>query len=79
MPDLPPDWDIVSRRMKKSPCNPFDIMWLWAARLWRGNHADDRATEWTVRHRLTGAVRKLTARTELEARVKIANCLFDGA
>jgi hypothetical protein len=34
---------------------------------------------WTVRHRATGLVRRLTARTELEARVKIANGLFDAA
>jgi len=34
---------------------------------------------WTLRHRTTGRIRRLTARTELEATVKIANGLFDSA
>jgi len=48
-------------------------------RLFTSTVADGQLSTWTVRHRATGLVRRLTAHTELEARVKIANGLFDAA
>jgi hypothetical protein len=69
------EWELVSRKAVSSP-NLFNKLRRLFAR---------KAVEngppimWTVRHRATGLVRRLTARTELEARVKIANGLFDAA
>ncbi len=68
MPDVSTDWELVSRGL-------VDAM----RRLFTSAAADGQLSTWTVRHRATGLVRRLTARTELEARVKIANGLFDAA
>jgi hypothetical protein len=75
MPDTFAEWELVSRRALTSG-NVFD-----KARRFFSRSAAENAPPvmWTVRHKTTGLVRRLTARTELEARVKIANGLFDTA
>lgn len=74
MPDFATDWELVSRKAQQSARSPFSVLRrLFARRI----ALADQLMTWTVRHRETGSVRKLTARTELEARVKITNGLFD--
>jgi hypothetical protein len=75
MPDSFDEWELLSRKALTSG-NLFD-----KARRFLSRHAGENGPPimWTVRHRATGLVRRLTARTELEARVKIANGLFDSA
>jgi hypothetical protein len=75
MPDPFADWELVSRKVLSSRSL------LGKARRFFSRSAAENGqlNLWTVRHRATGLVRKLTARTELEARVKIANGLFDAA
>lgn len=75
MPDLSTDWELVSRRTLASPPGFLNTL----RGLFSSAVADGQPVTWTVRHRATGLVRRLTARTELEARVKIANGLFDAA
>jgi hypothetical protein len=75
MPDPFADWELVSRKALSSPNLFGKIRRL----LSRSAAENSQLIIWTVRHRATGLVRKLTARTELEARVKIANGLFDAA
>ena len=76
MPDLTNDWELVSRKVLASSRGPFGaIRRLLPSRAAANAHP----VTWTVRHRATGLVRRLTARTELEASVKIANGLFDAA
>jgi hypothetical protein len=76
MTDLSTDWELVSRRTLTSSHSLVDkLRWLFASRRAEAT----QAIIWTVRHRATGLVRRFTARTELEARVKIANGLFDAA
>jgi hypothetical protein len=75
MPDLFADWELVSRKALASRS-----LFEKARRLLSRRAAENgQLIIWTVRHRATGLVRRLTARTELEARVKIANGLFDAA
>ena len=77
MPNLPADWEVVSR---KAPASLAARGFSGVVRsLFGSAAADGQLFTWTVRHRVTGLVRRLTARTELEARVKIANGLFDTA
>jgi hypothetical protein len=75
MPDLLTDWELVSRKATTSSHGFLDRL----RGLFSSAVADGQPIIWTVRHRATGLVRRLTARTELEARVKIANGLFDAA
>jgi hypothetical protein len=75
MPDLFADWELVSRKALSSR-SLFEKMRRLLSRRAAEN---SQLIIWTVRHRATGLVRRLTARTELEARVKIANGLFDAA
>jgi hypothetical protein len=73
---LSTDWELVSRKTLTSSHGLFDKL----HRLFASGKAEAaQAVTWTVRHRATGLVRRLTARTELEARVKIDNGLFDAA
>ena len=73
MPDPFSEWELVSRKAVTSG-NLFDK----ARRVFSSSAGENGPpTMWTVRHKATGLVRRLTARTELEARVKIANGLFD--
>jgi len=75
MPDPFAEWELVSRKAVTSG-NLFDK----ARRFFSRSAAENGPPiMWTVRHKATGLVRRLTARTELEARVKIANGLFDTA
>jgi hypothetical protein len=75
MPDPFAEWELVSRKALSSR-SLFDKV----RRLFSRSAAENgQPIMWTVRHRATGLVRRLTARTELEARVKIANGLFDAA
>jgi AraC-like DNA-binding protein len=76
MSDLSAGWELVSRRAATSSPG-----FLRTFRQVFSSNAAERTqatVTWTVRHRTTGRVRRLTARTELEARVKITNGLFDG-
>lgn len=75
MPDAFAEWELVSRKVLRSG-NVFDKVRRFFSRSAAEN---SQLILWTVRHRATGLVRRLTARTELEARVKIANGLFDAA
>jgi hypothetical protein len=75
MPDLFADWELVSRKALSSRSLLGKVRRFFS----RGAAESGQLILWTVRHRATGIVRKLTARTELEARVKIANGLFDAA
>ncbi len=76
MSDAFADWELVSRRVREPARGPFGVMRRFFS---HGAVDNTHFTTFTVRHRATGLVRKLTARTELEARVKIANGLFDAA
>jgi hypothetical protein len=75
MPDSFDEWELVSRKALTSG-NIFDKVRRLVS---RSTAENGPPIMWTVRHRATGLVRRLTARTELEARVKIANGLFDAA
>ncbi len=77
MTDLSADWELLSRRAGKSSSGFLSTL----RRAFSSTAAENTQAliTWTVRHRATGLVRRLTARTELEARVKITNGLFDAA
>jgi hypothetical protein len=75
MPDAFAEWELVSRKAVSSG-NLFDKV---RRSFSRSAPENGSPIMWTVRHKATGLVRRLTARTELEARVKIANGLFDTA
>jgi len=76
MADLSTDWDVVSRKARDgSP----GVVSMLRSMLVRNSSETPQPFTWTLRHRVTGRVRRLTARTELEATVKIANGLFDSA
>jgi hypothetical protein len=76
MADLSNDWELVSRKARDgSP----GVLSAFRRMLVRDVSETPRPFTWTLRHRITGRVRRLTARTELEATVKIANGLFDSA
>ena len=77
MSDISTDWELVSRRAGTSSSGLLGTL----RRAFSSTAAENTQAiiTWTVRHRATGLVRRLTARTELEARVKIANGLFDAA
>ena len=75
MPDLLSEWELVSRKVLNSG-SLFDKVRRFFS---RRSAESGPPILWTVRHRATGLVRRLTASTELEARVKIANGLFDAA
>jgi len=74
MADLSTDWELVSRKARDG--SPGVVSTL-RSMLVRDPSKIPQPFTWTLRHRITGRVRKLTARTELEATVKIANGLFD--
>jgi len=74
--DLSTDWELVSRKTEK---RPRGLVAALKRRFSPVPIAQVYDTTWTVRHRATGLVRRLTAHTELEAKVKIANGLFDTA
>jgi hypothetical protein len=69
------DWEVLSRK-------PDEAFWMLAilaqlALIIPQMPATFAAAIWTVRQKSTGVVRKLTARSEEEARQKIALGLFD--
>jgi hypothetical protein len=74
MADLSTDWELVSRRARGEPQGMLSTLHRLVA---RGAPQAAEPITWTLRHRATGRIRRLTARTELEAAVKIANGLFD--
>jgi hypothetical protein len=74
MTDLSTDWELVSRRTQR---RPRGLVAALRRHFSSRPTAHGYDTTWTVRHRTTGLVRRLTAHTELEAKVKIANGLFD--
>jgi len=75
MADLSTDWELVSRKARDgSP----GVLRALRSMLVHDTTETPQPMTWTLRHRITGRVRRLTARTELEATVKIANGLFDG-
>jgi hypothetical protein len=73
MPDPFGEWELVSQKALM-PRSLVDKVRRFFS---RSAVENSQQIMWTVRHRATGLVRRLTARTELEARVKIANGLFD--
>jgi hypothetical protein len=74
MADLSSDWELVSRKARDgSP----GVLGALRSMLVRDPSKITQPFTWTLRHRVSGHVRRLTARTELEATVKIANGLFD--
>jgi hypothetical protein len=77
MTDISAGWELVSRRAGASSSGLFRTL----RQAFSSTAAENTQAivTWTVRHRATGLVRRLTAHTELEARVKIANGLFDAA
>lgn len=76
MAELSTDWELVSRKTRDgSP----GVLGALRSMLVRDPPKNPQPFTWTLRHRITGRVRRLTARTELEATVKIANGLFDKA
>ena len=76
MPHPFTDWELVSRKARR----PSRSLCAAIRRLFSsGSGETDQPATWTVRHKSTGLVRRLTAHTELEAGVKIANGLFDAA
>jgi len=76
MPHLFTDWELVSRKARK----PSRSLFVTIRQFFSSGAAETaQPATWTVRHKSTGLVRRLTAHTELEARVKIANGLFDAA
>ena len=70
------NWELLSRKTRTPSRSLLDSMRRLFSAAPREN---GQAIIWTVRHKSTGLVRQLTARTELEAGVKIANGLFDAA
>lgn len=76
MADLSTDWELVSRRARDGSPGILSTLRSMVA---RDVSSTSQPFTWTLRHRTTGRVRRLTARTELEATVKIANGLFDSA
>lgn len=76
MTDPSDEWELVSRKIHRPSRSLLGRLRLLVST--RAAEIGD-STTWTVRNRSTGLVRRLTARTELEARVKIANGLFDAA
>ena len=74
MADLSTDWELVSREACDG--SPGVVSTLRSI-LARDTAKTPQPFTWTLRHRTTGRIRRLTARSELEATVKIANGLFD--
>ena len=77
MTDVSADWELLSRKAGTSSSGLLRSL----RQVFSSSTAENTQAiiTWTVRHRATGLVRRLTARTELEAKVKIANGLFDAA
>ena len=76
MADLSNDWELVSRRAHDASPGVLSTL---RGMLVRDPSKSPQPFTWTLRHRTTGRIRRLTARTEPEATVKIANSLFDQA
>ena len=76
MADLFTDWELVSRRARDSSPGVLSAL---RSMLARDPSKTPQPFTWTLRHRTTGRIRRLTAGTELEATVKITNGLFDPA
>lgn len=76
MPHRSADWELISRKAENPSRNLLETVRRFFS---SGAGQTAQPATWTVRHKSTGVVRKLTARTELEARVKITNGLFDAA
>jgi len=73
---LPFDWGPASRKASDELPGVLDALHRMFE---RDTSEAAHPAIWTLRHRITGRIRGLTARTELEATVKIANGLFDAA
>ena len=75
MSQLVDGWDIVSRR-NNEPARTW-LMLLQLLFTVPGGVQPHSSVTWTLRETATGAVRKVTAQTEQEAKDKIALGLFD--
>jgi hypothetical protein len=74
MTELAPGWEIVSRRTN----NRLRGLFAMALQIvLTAEHGVYSSVTWTIRETSTGAVRKVTARSEADAREKIARSLFD--
>lgn len=76
MAELSTDWELVSRKARDGSPGVLSTLHRMFA---RETSKTSQPVIWTLRHRTTGRIRRLTARTELEATVKITNGLFDAA
>lgn len=76
MVDRSADWELVSSKTRDGSPGVLSTLHRMFA---RDTSEAAQPIIWTLRHRSTGRVRRLTTRTELDATVKIANGLFDSA
>ncbi|MEN3377468.1 MAG: hypothetical protein V7604_2823 [Hyphomicrobiales bacterium] len=74
MTELAPGWEIVSRRTNNRLRGLLAMALQIVLTAEQGIYSP---VTWTVRESATGAVRKVTARSEAGAREKIAQALFD--
>jgi hypothetical protein len=74
MTELAPGWDIVSRRTNNRLRGLLAMALQMALTAEQGIYS---SVTWTIRQTSTGAIRKVTARSEARAREKIAQNLLD--
>jgi hypothetical protein len=75
MRDIPDDWEVVSRKIKR---HWIATIFLNTIFLWLLNAPEIFSTvTWTVRQKSTGVTKRVTASSEREAADKIAKDWFD--
>lgn len=74
MTELAPGWEIVSRRTNSRLRGLFAMALQIVLTAEQGVYS---SVTWTIREISTGAMRKVTARSEADAREKVARNLFD--
>ena len=74
MIELAPGWEIVSRRTNN---RLRGVLAMALQIVLTAEHGVYSSANWTMRETSTGALRKVTARSEAGAREKIAQNLFD--
>jgi hypothetical protein len=74
MTELAPGWGIVSRRTNNRLGGLFTMILQIVLTAEQGIYS---SVTWTIHETSTGAIRKVTARSEAAAREKIAQNMFD--
>jgi hypothetical protein len=74
MSEIADDWNIVSRRTNNRVRALLSMLLQTAFMSEIGVYS---TVTWTVRHKATGKIRKVTARSERDAKEKIALGVFD--